>query len=391
MKGFDITDIDSWVEASDKREFVWKDNTFFNEETGGNIAEKEFTAFIGQIISALRQVSSDEKIADTGLSNIITLIIDLLSAGLSANNALLLVNMGIDNDISFSWSIFEIAKQLPENDKKIFDINNQDTWRFATENNLVFAGKSFHISPGKKFTEILFVKIMNLIFYASMTVLHSRYDLRDITISTLLEGLKQGENVVDIVNKITTLIKDRNNIVSSRQVMINSIPSQTNHEQSSPINNTVNTGYLTPPSKIFLIIGIGLVVGGFLYLCSVATGNWTPGKLIFGMIITFCSIPFFAKYSSKQSKFFYKVVCADMARWVGHSSNDLIIQWGAPTKTYKFPSDKTMTVLEYKDSIRNYAGYRYKGMYAGQSKTTKYIKSFFVKDGIIVNYKYAIT
>ena len=80
-----------------------------------------------------------------------------------------------------------------------------------------------------------------------------------------------------------------------------------------------------------------------------------------------------------------------MAQWVGRSSNDLILQWRAPTETYKFPSDKTMTVLEYKDSIRNYIGYRHKGMYAGQVKTTKYIKSFFVKDNLIVDYKYSIT
>jgi hypothetical protein len=138
-------------------------------------------------------------------------------------------------------------------------------------------------------------------------------------------------------------------------------------------------------------LGIGLIIGGLIYLFSVAAGNWTPGKLIFGFLTICCSIPFIAKHSSEQSKFFYKAVCADMAQWVGHSSNDLIMKWGAPTKTYKFPSDKSMTVLEYKDSIRNYAGYRYKGMYAGQAKTTKYIKSFFVKNGTIVDYKYAVT
>jgi hypothetical protein len=66
--------------------------------------------------------------------------------------------------------------------------------------------------------------------------------------------------------------------------------------------------------------------------------------------------------------------------------------WGAPTRTYKFPTDKTMTVLEYKESVRNYSSYSHgNGFRTGQSTTTKYIKSFFARDGYIVNYKYDIT
>ena len=164
--------------------------------------------------------------------------------------------------------------------------------------------------------------------------------------------------------------------------------------QKTEYQNTQNSSIdLIPPSKFPLLLGIGLLSGGLIFcFWSFSRGDFSDLKnIIISFVIMLISIPFFAKYSSEKSKFFYKAVCADMAQWVGLSSNDLIIKWGAPTKTYKFPGDKTMTVLEYKDSIRNYAGYRHKGMYVGQAKTTKYIKSFFVKDGVIVNYKYAIT
>ena len=402
---FNILDPDSWDEASEKTPFVWKDITFFNEETGNNITEVEFVAFSRQLIGALRQLIPDEKIASAGLSNIMALIIDLMSSGINANNALHLVNIGFVNNVDFSWQIFKDIDKISVNDRKTFYVEDPDSWKFATESNLIWENRHFHISSDKIFSEIIFVKIMILIFYNSLSELYSMHEIRKQNISILLDGLMSDKSIIDIVDQIAYHVKNKNNMIaehSLKQEMIktnkanNNYSSQENNDNPSDIKtNAVDSNFLTPPSKAFLFVGVGLLVGGFLYFFySIGTGYGDAnalGKIIFGIVVIFCSIPFFMKHSSEQSKFHYKVICADMAQWVGHSSNDLIMQWGAPTKTYKFPSDKTMTVLEYKDSIRNYAGYRYKGMYAGQAKTTKYIKSFFVKDNIIIDYKYAVT
>jgi hypothetical protein len=203
---FNILDVSTWNLASDST-FIWKnDITFFNEENGKNITEKEFSTFIGQIIDALRQVSSNEKISIAGLTNIIALIIDLLSSGINATNALILINMGLENNINFSWPIFKIDRTIGANNE-IFNIDNQDTWKYATENNLIWEGKPFNISPDKKFTEIIFVKIMTLEFYASLQDLHSRPDLLNLSSSSLLEGLKKDKNIVDILNQITNQLK----------------------------------------------------------------------------------------------------------------------------------------------------------------------------------------
>jgi hypothetical protein len=206
---FNILDVSTWDLASDST-FIWKnDITFFNEENGKNITEKEFSTFIGQIIDALRQVSSDEKISIARLTNIIALIIDLLSSGINATNALILINMGLENNINFSWPIFKIDRTIGANNE-IFNIDNQDTWKYATENNLIWEGKPFNISSEKKFTEILFVKIIALLFHAFLLDLYLRQDLRNVTISNLLDGLKQDKNITDISNQITNQLKTIN-------------------------------------------------------------------------------------------------------------------------------------------------------------------------------------
>jgi hypothetical protein len=384
MNDFDITNIGSWEEASETKKFTWKGNGSCNEETGKDITEKEFAAFIGSSIGALRQVLSDEKIASAGLPNIIRLFIDLLFAGMNATNALVLVHMGLANDADLSYPNFETAKQFAEDRTTLFNIKDMDTWKFATENSLVWEGFQFHISPEKKFTERLFVEIMHLLFHQSLMFLYSKPDLRNSIVPALLSGIGKEENMAEIADRLTNLVDDWKNRTSqsSGQTMANTI--------SPKINNTGNANYLTPPSKAWPVFGVILIATGIILLFSSFDGdNVSLGVLSF--ILMFCSIIPFAIYSSKQSKFFYKAVCADMAQWCGRSSNDLIMQWGAPTKTYKFPNDRTMTVLEYKNSIRNYASYSNKGYRYGQSKTTKYVKSFFVQDEIIINYKYTIT
>jgi len=389
MKKFEITDIDTWGEASKVKEFVWKDTTFFNDETNENLTEEEFSKFMGQIIDALRQIISDEKIFSKNITYFISLINDFFVAGINANSALSLINIGIQNNVDFSWSFFN------NNNTVKFEIYDLDTWKFATENILIWENKIFQIAPDKKFSEILFVKIMMLFLNRSFNTLKARHDLMKISISLILVGLRDGEDIPTILRVLLSNIEENNSVIksSSSNLSVANSSSGVNNNFNTQVNNLNNLD-LTPPSKISLILGFVLLVGGFIYMLNdILSGSWfdNPSKLIISTVIMFCSIPFFVKYSSERSKYFYKVVCADMAQWVGHSSNDLIMKWGAPTKTYKFPTDKTMTVLEYKDSIRNYVGVRSKGMYAGQSKTTKYIKSFFVKESVVINYKYDIT
>jgi hypothetical protein len=206
---FNILDVSTWDSASDSV-FIWKnDITFFNEDNDKNITEKEFSIFIGQVIGKLRQFISDKNLSIAGLSNIITLIIDLLSSGINTTNVLLLINMGFENNIDFSWQFFKTNQTTGGNNKR-FDINNQETWQYATENNLIWEGTPFNISPDKKFTEILFVKIMALEFYTFLQDLYSRPDLRKLYISTLLENLKQNENITDILNQIKNQLENIN-------------------------------------------------------------------------------------------------------------------------------------------------------------------------------------
>jgi hypothetical protein len=399
MKNFDITDIDSWEQASDTDQFIWKDNTFFNEETGGNITEKEFTVFIGQTIDILRNEHADEKISFAGLSNIIVLIIDLLSAGISTSNVVILVNTGLENNVNFSWQNFEAAKLVEEDKRKIFNIKDLDSWKFASDNSLIWESKIFQISSDRIFSEILFVQIMYLLFYHSFMALYSDPNLLNLNVSILLDGLKHNKGIIDIFSQITDRVRDRNNAEASSAKNSGAKPlkHESNYESAQSDHRHISPDVyfptdLKPPSYSGIVIGLGLLLIGIIMLfSSVNDYDSSISKGVFGFLLMFLSIIPFAIYSSAKSKFVYKSVCADMAQRVGSSSNDLIMKWGAPTRTYKFPSDKTMTVLEYKESIRNYASYSHKGYRAGQSKTTKYVKSFFVKDGVIVNYKYSIT
>jgi hypothetical protein len=383
MTLFNILDVSTWDFASDSS-FVWKsDITFSNIENGNNITEKEFTIFIGKLINALREIGrSEEEISTVGLSSIIELIIDLLAVGINANNALYLINFGIENSIDFSWPIFKVDQDSVDNNKS-FNINDQDTWKFATENTLIFEGKPFNISE-KKFTEILFVKIMIMAFYPCLQDMYSRPSLRSLTTAMLLDGLKQDKGIVDILEQTVSKMKD----------VTNSNVGQPNNyaRQQKSDDSTAGVYDLTPPSPAGIVVGIILLsIGLIMLFSSINNYSSSVSQGIFSFLLITLSIIPFAMYGSSRSKYFYKVICANMAQWIGRSSNDLIMQWGAPTRTYKFPTDKTMTVLEYKESIRSYASYSHKGYRTGQSKTTKYVKSFFTKDGFIIDYKYSIS
>ena len=397
MANFEVTNFTTWENASITTQFVWNGSSIFNEETGKNITEYEFVEFLHNILDLIKQNTSEDNLKKTKLPDIITFIIDLLCVGINANNVLWIIVTGIQSGTDFTWELFSYAKQVKESEIKKFDVYDMDSWRFATDNSLIWEGKSFSISEDKIFSEITFVKIMRSLYYDFQINFRQHPSILKIIIPILLEGFRQDEKLGDVLSRITEQMS--NKIVQLSQNSVASTSTNNNYSRfrtqiDDDVNNkNIRTDYIIPPSKIPLILGIGLLIGGFIAFFSfIVRGNYDDfTKIIISIVVIICSLPFFIKYSSEKSKYFYKVVIAEMSQWVGRSSNDLIIKWGAPTKTYKFPGDKTMTVLEYKDSIRNYAGYRYKGMYMGQSKTTKYIKSFFVKDNVIVNFKYDIT
>jgi hypothetical protein len=374
-------------------------------ETGKPITEKEFVSFISQIVGALKKTSSEEKINKAGLSNIISFFIDLFSAGIEANNSLAVIGAGLAFDIDFSWPMFinNHTNESPGN----FEASNMDSWKYAVENTLVWQGKLFQIDPDKIFTETLFVKLFYTLFSSSLKMFYSQTDLRNIYISTILDGLKRKMDISEASEQANDQIHK----------MIKSVPIVTNSEKQgegiqsqTPIRKKENFSYqINSATKeknknfrfatIIVIIGVIILTkasyGLYIALTSLSTSalsSWDSNVVLgmLGIVIASLSLIFVARYNTAKNELFYYTVCANMSNWLGHSSNDLIIQWGAPTKTSRFPSDKTMTILEYKDSIRNYTGMRYKGIYSGQSKTTRYIKSFFVRDGIIIDFKYDI-
>jgi len=394
MNTFNITNHGTWDFASDTKPFVWKNKSLYNYDKTEKLSELQVARFIMQYINGLQESFSNDTLIKKGIPDIISLILELLFTDIEQKIVFHLIYIGIKNDIDFKWSIFNFTQN---DNKEIFDIYNINTYKFATDNALLLNNKEYYRTDDNNvFTEKLFVKIMYLIFYSSFDAFYKNNKLCIKAADLLLEGLQNNKEPTEILNEYIEYFK---NVVSdiqrNRSVTTNNNINNTNYS----LDNNKTEFNLTPPSLLLLIFGIGCLIGG-LILLFIGFNDFindfifyfgNVSKFIISIIIMIGSIPFFYKYSKEKKRYHYNCVCYEMSRWVGSSANDLIMKWGSPTKTYKFPTDKTMTVLEYKDSIRNYAGYRYKGMYAGQAKTTKYIKSFFVKNDKIIDYKYSIT
>jgi hypothetical protein len=169
--------------------------------------------------------------------------------------------------------------------------------------------------------------------------------------------------------------------------------------ENKVIKNKIIEDNSNPGLFMFLAITTGIIGAIWTFYKIYNHGfSYNLSEFILPGVLLLLCIIFSSVYSKEKSRKDYFNVCKSMEYWIGSSLSDLISDWGAPNRTYKFPQDKTMTVLEYKDSIRNYASYSTRtyhkgystGISTGQSKTTKYIKSFFVKEGYIINYKYSI-
>jgi len=436
---FDICEIKSWKEATDN-EFQWKgEYTFFDKANDKNISEKTMVLQMDAIFSALKQSIPEDNIHKFGLSKIVECILDNFLKGKSPREIVPVLIIMIKKGFSFNTAEEILLKYGNDSETEsgskgiIKNIDPSKKWaniNLSGEDEPILEGtiwKYIYVKEydGKIFGAMStheFKKGGKLVRNSTAPSYSSEYPFESKleTTTNIDTWSREGDTVKVIFGNGATLFEGKydpqnQKIIGTkyfsdgksseetwepygegdREKFIQMLQIAKHNEQKTAYQNEQNTSSvdLIPPSKFLLFLGMGLLVGGLIYFFSLISRS-DPNDfsgIIISFVIMLCSIPAFAKYSSEKSKFFYKAVCADMAQWVGHSSNDLIMQWGAPSKTYKFPADKTMTVLEYKDSIRNYAGYRYKGMYAGQSKTTKYIKSFFVKDGIIINYKYAIT
>jgi len=431
MSSFDINNINTWEKATDN-EFVWKGEfTFFDSSTNGNITEKTMVLQLKTIFSALEQKVTKERYEKYNKNEMINCILDNFTKGNSPKDIFPVLMIMMEKGFSQSTAEEILLKydnteqinnkHIASSEKKL-TITNENvlegtTWKdiyISQYDEKVFGVMSIHeLRTGGELVRNVITPRTTLEYPFESKLETTKYidtwscegDIVKATFSdTLFEGKYYSQN-----NKIIEKKYFSNGKTSDEtwepyeegdiEKFIQMLRKGKQDEQKTAYQDVRNTSSfdLTPPSKIPLFLGIVLLIGGFIsFFYFIVRGNYDEfSSIIISIIVIICSLPFFIKYSSEKSKYFYKVVVSEMSQWVCRSSNDLIIQWGAPTKTYKFPSDKTMTVLEYKDSIRNYIGMRSKmgsgSVIAMQAKTTKYIKSFFVKDGVVVNYKYAIT
>lgn len=429
---FDICNLNTWDDASDN-EFSWKgEYTFSDTSTGKNITEKIMVLQIRAIFSALEQSVSKQSYDNYNKSELVKCILDNFSHSRSPNEIMPILHIMVEKGFSQNTSEEILRKYDNKTDKESADFDNsivasqsKDQGMHDSDHrwaDIILTGENEPLLEGTRWKSVEAEEIAGMIsineFQKDGKLVRTSYflkkygDSRDEVKTRIDAWSRDGDNIKMIYGDGATLLEGKyhQNIKkiitvkyfsdgkTTKDTFVPFIKNEivntgkSNDTRNSNINNNISNNYIEPPSKGFIVAAVALLIIGAWMGASSITGHDTNIYLmIFGFIVMGLTLIPTNIYLSARSKFYYKAVCTDMARWVGRSSNDLIIQWGAPTKTYKFPSDKSMTVFEYKDSIRNYAGYRSKGLYMGQSKTTKYVKSFFVKDGIIVSYKYAIT
>jgi len=382
---FDITNIDTWDEATDN-DFTWRnDLTFFDYSNSKNISEKLMVLQMKFILSNIKEAVPVDKYDNFNKAEIVNIVLDNFVKGLSPNEIIPFLAVMVGHGLSENSAKEILLKSNSEykyyEQSNLFDVYNESSWhnasdkQFVIQNTPLFGANNTDIVTEKNVVDF----IINI--------------FKENTLVSKQEIENYGKNnVINIIIEELYKKTDKNQIIQKIYLKVRCGMDQALLDRVySPKKDTDDNKELKPPSKILMVMGIALLIGGLLYCFSILKGfTFDLNKIIIGTVIMCFSIPFFAIYSSFKSKYFFQSVLVSMSRWVGSSSNELIMSWGAPSRTYKFPTDKTMTVLEYKESIRNYAGYRYKGFYTGQSKSTKYIKSFFVKDGVIIDYKYEI-
>lgn len=407
---FNILDETTWQLASEN-DFIWKDNTCFNEENNKQINEKEMVAFLGQLIGIVDNSLHKSKTYDYGRDKIISFMLDSIFAKVIPEDipseVICLIEMGIEPDLVHT--IYQGIKNKNNSSKK-FNILDESTWKSATDNEFTWKGKKIDGSQIKK-TETICTEKLIVNFLGQVFDGFSSNDIKDKIekigkekfITFFLDNLINNVSPGDCIGKSLNFLNNNyeNNIVPSQRAVanFNTQGTSTINVQYTPIVDDSKPGP-------FLFLGISSVAI-CLYLFYKATNSlFDPilstekmiTAILFPIVALIIAFVFFNKYSKEKNKRKYYEVCKSMEYWLGHKSDELIISWGTPSKTSKLPNDKSITIIEYKDSIRNYTGYSTRmynrgfsyGIHSGQSRTTKYIKTFYVQNGYIIEYKYSI-
>lgn len=418
MEKFDVLNENTWDFASND-DFVWKDNTCFNEENNRQINEKEMVAFLKQLFGILEGGVSRSKTEEYGRSKIITYMLDSLFAKTEPEDIpceiITIINMGIDP--SLAHTVYQSIKNKNNenknsNEKKNItdklNILDDTTWKFATDDEFIWKGKQIDGSQIKKGAKLLSEKIivdfLEQVFSGYGDDLNKKIMEmgKDKVVTFMLDKLANNVSPSECIQGAISFIKNYNITTINNNI-------KSYNQDNTYIKPEIRYSTITDDSKpgIFLFLGIvSMVLCCFLFFKTVGSAsnivsmdtNNIVSSIMFPIIIMIIGIIFFGIYSKEKNKRQYYEICKSMEYWLGHKSDELILAWGTPTKTSKLPQDKSMTLLEYKDSIRNYTGYSTRsygkgmsfGYHSGQSKSTKYIKTFYVQNGIIIDYKYTI-
>jgi hypothetical protein len=418
MGKFEVLNENTWNFASNN-DFVWNDTTCFNEENNRQINEKEMVVFLKQLFDILERGVSRSKTEEYGRSKIITYMLDSLFAKTEPEDIpceiITIINMGIDP--SLAHTVYQSIKNKNNenknsNEKKsIMDklnILDESTWKFATDDEFIWKGKQIDGSQIKRdakfLSEKIIVNFFEQVFSGYGDDLNKKITEmgKDKVVTFMLDKLVNNASPGECIQGAITFIKNYNITTINSNI-------KSYNQENTYIKPEISNSTITDDSKpgIFLFLGIAsMVLCCFLFFKTVGSAsnivamdtNKIVSSIMLPIIIMIIGIIFFGIYSKEKNKRQYYEICKSMEYWLGHKSDELIIAWGTPTKTSKLPQDKSMTLMEYKDSVRNYTGYSTRsyskgmsfGYHSGQSKSTKYIKTFYVQNGIIVDYKYSI-
>jgi hypothetical protein len=407
MDKFNILDENTWKFATDI-DFEWKDNTCFNEENNRQISEKEMIAFLGQLFELVERSVTKVQTQKYGRDKIISYMLDALFAKTIPEDipceVILIITNGTD-----SSQAHIVYQNFKNSGGKLFNILDESTWKLATDNEFTWKGKKINVAQIKKGATLLSEKIIvdffEQVFSGYGDELNTKITEigKDKVVTFMLDKLFNNASPLECIQAALPFIKDYN----IATIQNNNLYS--NNRGNENIKPNIHYSTITDDSKpgIFLFLGIAsMALCCFLFFKTVGSvsnivmlsTDKIASSILFPIIAMIIGIIFFGIYSKEKNKRQYYEICKSMEYWLGHSSDELIISWGTPSKTSKLPNDKSIIIMEYKDSIRNYTGYSTRsysrgfsyGIHSGQSKTTKYIKTFYVQNGYIIDYKYSI-
>ena len=406
MSKLNIINEDTWQFATDN-DFVWKEDTCFNEENNKKITEREMVPFLRQIMNIIDDTVGKQKTINYGREKVITFVLDSIFAKVIPEDipseVLCLIDMGLEPNIVHT--VYQSIKNKQDSKKNgKLNIIDETTWEFASDDEFIWKDKIINGSLIDKSITTCTEKVVVKLFKQALNFKNDFIQTigKDKIIIFILDRLSNGESI----EKITPAVVEYINNYKLPNESSSSIPSKTQDGTKPNITYTPVIDDSKP--GVFMTLGIvSMIVTAILFFTninsifnsvSLETGNIATTlitvflPLIFGII-------FLSKYSKERNKKNYYEICKSMEYWLGRKHDELIVSWGTPSKTSKLPNDKAIIVLEYKNSTTNYSGYSMRsrqsggmsfGYHAGQANKTLYVKTFYVKDGWIFDYKYAI-